>query len=139
MTYLVLIPYTDVFKKFTTSDGKFKDDLKSDVQGILSLYECAHLVAHGEPLLEEALLFSTAHLQSSLISTTSNMSSFLVAQVKHALEQPIRKGLPRVEARHFISMYHENPSHNDVLLTFAKLDFNSVQKLHQKELIEYTR
>lgn len=120
-------------------EGKFKDDLTSDVQGMLSLYEAAHLMVHGEPLLEEALLFSTVHLQSSLMSTTSNMNSFLAAQVKHALEQPLRKGLPRVNARHFISIYHQHPSHNHVLLTFAKLDFNIVQKVHQKELSEFTR
>nr|WBW04369.1 terpene synthase [Ficus variegata var. variegata] len=126
-----------IFEKFTNEQGKFNNALASDVQGMLSLYEASHLMVHGEPILEEALAFTTTHLQSSTAS--SRLSPFLAAQVKHALNQPIRKGLPRVEARRYISMYEENPSHNEVLLNFAKLDFNVLQKMHQKELSDITR
>ena len=128
---------TGIFEKFTNEQGKFNNALASDVQGMLSLYEASHLMVHGEPILEEALAFTTTHLQSS--TTSSRLSPFLVAQVKHALNQPIRKGLPRVEARRYISMYEENPSHNEVLLNFAKLDFNVLQKMHKEELSDITR
>ena len=129
--------YTDIFKKFTNKEGKFKDELASDVQGMLGLYEAAHFLVHGEPILDEALAFANTHLKSS--AKLSNLSPFLAAQVKHALIQTIRKGLPRVEAKHFISNYHEDPSHSEVLLTLAKLDFNILQKLHRKEVTDATR
>ena len=103
---------------------------------MLSLYEASHLMVHGEPILEEALAFTTTHLPSSL-----NESSlpFLAEEVKHALKRPIRKGLHRVEARFHLSIYHQDPSHNEVLLQFGKLDFNFVQKLHQKELQDVSK
>ena len=104
---------------------------------MLSLYEAAHFLVHGEPILDEALAFTTAHLKSSVIS--SDLSPFLAAQVKHALKQTIRKGLPRVEAKHFISIYRQDLMHSEVLLSFAKLDFNIVQKLHRKEICDATR
>ncbi|PRQ55595.1 putative lyase [Rosa chinensis] len=46
--------------------------------------------------------------------------------------------MPRIEARHYLSIYQEDDSHNETLLNFAKLDFNTVQKVHQKELSEIT-
>lgn len=105
---------------------------------MLSLYEAAHLRRHGEPILEEALAFTTTHLKP-LTMSSSRLSPFLAAQVKHALTQPMWTGLPRLEVRRFISVYQEDPSHNDVLLRFAKLDFNILQKLHQQELGEMSR
>ncbi|KAL5548165.1 hypothetical protein UlMin_003396 [Ulmus minor] len=127
---------SDIFKRFTNKEGKFHDSITSDVQGMLSLYEASHLMVHGEPILEEALTFSRTYLQSSL---NESSPPFLTEQVRHALKQPIRKGLQRVEARFFNSIYHQDPSHNDVLLQFGRLDFNYVQKLHQKELKDISK
>nr|UJH94377.1 germacrene D synthase 1 [Zanthoxylum ailanthoides] len=125
----------DVFDKFKDSDGKFKASLVNDVRGMLSLYEATHLRVHGENILDEGLAFTTTHLESVV---TQNISP-LAAQVKHALNRPIRKGLQRLEARHYMPFYQEEASHNEALLTFAKLDFNKLQKLHQKELSDITR
>ncbi|KAL9256107.1 (-)-germacrene D synthase-like protein [Drosera capensis] len=52
----------------------------------------------------------------------------------YALQRPIRKSLPRPGARRYILMYEEQDSHDDTLLKFAKLDYNILQKMHQKEL-----
>ncbi|XP_044507255.1 (-)-germacrene D synthase-like [Mangifera indica] len=120
----------DVFNKFKDNNGNFKASLAEDIRGMLSLYEATHLRVHGETILDEALLFSTTHLESM----AAKLSSPLAAQVKHALNRPLRRGLPRLEARHYMTIYQEEPSHNEALLTFAKLDYNSLQKLHQKEL-----
>lgn len=100
---------------------------------MLSLYEAAYLRVHGEDILEEALAFTTTHLQS-IASSDSHLSSRHVALVKRALKQPLRKGLSRLEARHYISIYEEDVSHDKTLLMFAKMDFNILQKLHQQEL-----
>lgn len=96
---------------------------------MLSLYEATHLMVHGEEILEEALAFTTTHLES-----IANQSSHPHAkQVKHSLRQTLHKNLPRLEARIYISIYEQDPSHNENLLILAKLDFNMLQRLHQKE------
>ncbi|KAH9743948.1 alpha-humulene/(-)-(E)-beta-caryophyllene synthase [Citrus sinensis] len=127
---------SDVFNTFKGSDGKFTASLAKDVRGMLSLYEATHLRVHEENILDEALAFTTSHLESI---ATHQIRSPLAEQVKHALVQPIHKGLQRLEAREYIPIYHEEPSHNEALLTFAKLDFNKLQKLHQKELGDISR
>nr|BAP74389.1 delta-elemene synthase [Citrus jambhiri] len=126
----------DVFNKFRDIDGNFKPSLAKDVRGMLSLYEATHLRVHEENILDEAHAFATSHLESI---ATHQISSPLAEQVKHALFQPIHKGVQRLEARHYISIYREESSHNEALLTFAKLDFNKLQKLHQKELSDISR
>ncbi|KAL0004182.1 hypothetical protein SO802_011743 [Lithocarpus litseifolius] len=126
---------SEKFTKFKDSKGNFKESLIDDTRAILSLYEATHLRVHGEDILDEALVFTTTHLEF----VASNLSTPLAAQVSHALKQPIRKGLPRLEARHYFSIYQEDPSHDKVLLTFAKLDFNLLQKMHQKELSDIAR
>ncbi|KAI8552718.1 hypothetical protein RHMOL_Rhmol06G0288600 [Rhododendron molle] len=126
----------DMFNKFTDNRGKFQESLTNDVRGMLSLYEATHLRVHGEGLLEEALDFTTTHLNSALPNLSN---STIAAQVVHALNQPIHKGLTRLESRHYISFYEQDDSHNKILLDCAKLDFNLLQKLHQRELSEITR
>ncbi|KAK4576358.1 hypothetical protein RGQ29_027073 [Quercus rubra] len=125
----------DKFSKFKDTNGNFKESLTRDVRGMLSLYEATHLRVHGEDILDEALLFITPQLES----VASCLSPPLAAEVRHALKQPIRKGLPRLEARQYFSIYQEDPSHDKFLLTFAKLDFNLLQKQHQKELADIAR
>ncbi|KAL9431876.1 hypothetical protein AB3S75_026974 [Citrus x aurantiifolia] len=109
--------------------------ISADVRGMLSFYEATHLRVHEENILDEALAFTTSHLES----VAKQVSSPLAEQVKHALVQPIHKGLERLEARHYIPIYQGESSHNEALLTFEKLDFNRLQKLHQKELGDISR
>ncbi|TQD81051.1 hypothetical protein C1H46_033404 [Malus baccata] len=85
----------NIFNKFKDGDGKFKESLVDDVVGLLSLYEATHLRIHGEEILDEALTFTTTHLESA----TYRLSLPLVKTVTHALNQQLRKGLPRIEAR----------------------------------------
>ncbi|KAL6314743.1 hypothetical protein AAG906_027090 [Vitis piasezkii] len=126
---------SDVFNKFKDKEGNFKEYLIGDSLGMLALYEATHLMVHGEDILEEALAFTTTHLQS--MATDPNNP--LAKQVIRALKRPIRKGLTRVEARHYISIYQQDGSHNKSLLKLAKLDFNLLQSLHRKELSEISR
>nr|POE96371.1 (-)-germacrene d synthase [Quercus suber] len=134
-TCLVLGGKVDIFNKFKDNMGNFKESLTNDVKEMLSFYEATHMRVHGEDILDEALKFTTTHLESMAI----NFSPPLATQLSHALNQPIRKCLPRVEARQYFSIYQENASHNEVLLNFVKLDFNMLQKQHQKELSHISR
>ncbi|KAK7822081.1 putative terpene synthase 2 [Quercus suber] len=126
---------SDIFNKFKDNKGNFKESLIHDVQGMLHLYEATHMRVHGEDILDEALKFTTTYLKS----VVTNLNPTLATQVNRALKRPIRKCLQRIEARHYFSTYHENASHNEVLLKFAKLDFNILQKQHQKELSHISR
>ncbi|XP_021747104.1 5-epiaristolochene synthase-like [Chenopodium quinoa] len=115
----------DVFTKFTNEEGKFKETLRSDTRGMLSLYEAAHLRIHDEDILDEALIFTTDSLNA--VASTSE-------QARCALKQPLQQGIQRVQARHFISFYEEDEFRNDKLLQLAKIEFNRLQLLHCQEL-----
>ncbi|CAH1426519.1 unnamed protein product [Lactuca virosa] len=58
----------------------------------------------------------------------------LKIRIEQALEQPLRKRLPRLEALRYIPIYQKEASHNEALLQFSMLDFNLLQSLHKKEL-----
>ncbi|RHN57903.1 putative lyase [Medicago truncatula] len=92
-------------------------------------------MVHGEDILEEALVFTTTHLES--ITKQLNHPHPQALQVKHCLRQTLHKNLPRLEARNYISIYEQDPSHNKNLLILAKLDFNMLQSLHQKEFSNF--
>ncbi|KAJ4718978.1 Valencene synthase [Melia azedarach] len=81
----------DVFEKFKDEESKFKATLISDIQGLLSLYEAAHLAIHGEDILDEAIAFATTYLKSAVSHVCPNLAE----QINHALYRPLRKTLPR--------------------------------------------
>ncbi|PIA43925.1 hypothetical protein AQUCO_01800166v1 [Aquilegia coerulea] len=122
----------DVFKKFKDEKGEFHANLASDVHTMLSLYEASYLSFRGEDIMDEAMNFSAKHLNSML----KYLSSPLALQVQHALTMSIQRSPERVYARYYISIYQQDISRNETLLEFAKLDYNFVQFLHQKEINE---
>ena len=120
----------DVFNKFKDVHGNFNEKLTTDVEGMLSLFEASHLRVHGEDILDEALVFTSTHLES----IATQLSPPLATQVNHSLRNPLYHGFPRFEAQHYISIYQQDPAHNEIILTLAKLDFNLLQNLYQKEV-----
>ncbi|KAL0459216.1 UNVERIFIED_CONTAM: Gamma-cadinene synthase [Sesamum latifolium] len=125
----------NVFNKFKGDGGEFKETLISDAKGLLSLYEAANVRIHGEDILEDAVTFTTHHLKRMV----QQLEPRLQCQVKRALEQPLHRGIPKVEARHYISFYEKDESRNEILLKLAKLDFNYSQNLYKKELRDLSR
>ncbi|WMV34116.1 hypothetical protein MTR67_027501 [Solanum verrucosum] len=119
---------SDVFKQFVERDGKFKKTRNNDVQALLSLYEAAQMRVHGEDILEEALTFTTTHLESMI----PMLNNPLKAQIIEALSHPIHKVMPRLGARKYIDIYENMESHNHLLLKFSKLDFNMFAKAASK-------
>nr|WBO38691.1 terpene synthase 20 [Aquilaria agallochum] len=126
----------EMFSSFKDDEGKFKESLTEDGEGLLSLYEATHLRIHGEDILENAFSFSVAQLKSIAMN---NASMLLTRQINHALRFPIQRTIPRLVARFYISMYQKKPSHNPSVLKFSKLDFNILQKQYQKELRQISR
>ncbi|KAK8589111.1 hypothetical protein V6N12_023517 [Hibiscus sabdariffa] len=128
---------SDIFNKFKDDEGNLSKYLTSDVKGLLELYEAAHLLVPGEDILEEALAFTTAHLE--LAKAAEILEYPLSALVSNALYQPIRKALPRLDATRFIAIYQGDASHDKTLLKFAELDFNLLQNSHKEELCKLYR
>ncbi|XP_047941552.1 bicyclogermacrene synthase-like [Salvia hispanica] len=124
---------------------KFKDVLKVNskslntaegISGILEFFEATHLRVNGEDILDDGYVSSRKLLESSLPLLTNPIAE----QMDHALHQySKRRGLPRVEARHYISIYAQFDSHHPKLLELAKLDFNMLQDMHKEELCELYR
>ncbi|XP_051151914.1 beta-caryophyllene synthase-like [Andrographis paniculata] len=127
---------SNVFEKFMDKEGRFEESLANDVQGVLSLYEASHYSVRGEKILDAALEFSSTHL-AAVVSHIGD--ALLAARVKEALETPIHKCLNRLHATKFIPIYQGYESHDVSLLALAKMDFNLVQKLHQKEISDLTK
>ncbi|KAF3441248.1 hypothetical protein FNV43_RR15161 [Rhamnella rubrinervis] len=82
---------SDIFNKFKDGEGNFKASLTVNVPGMISLFEAAHLRIRGEEILDEALAFTTTHLQSMV----NDISHHLAQRVTLALRKPIRKNIPR--------------------------------------------
>ncbi|KAL0459222.1 UNVERIFIED_CONTAM: Gamma-cadinene synthase [Sesamum latifolium] len=95
----------------------------------------ANVRIHGEDVLEDAVAFTTHQLKRMV----QQLESVLQCQVKRALEQPLHRGVPRVEARYYISFYDRDKSKNEILLKLAKLDFNYLQNLYKNELHDLSR
>ncbi|KAH9625008.1 hypothetical protein KSS87_022934 [Heliosperma pusillum] len=121
---------SDIFNKFKATKDEIKDSVTEDVEGMISLYEATHLRLHGETILEKALGFTKNGLELKLPS----LRPFIAARVSHSLRSPVQKRLPRLGAREYMSLYQDIELHNQVLLKFAKLDFNLLQLQHIQEL-----
>ncbi|XP_031284206.1 beta-cubebene synthase-like [Pistacia vera] len=126
---------SDVFKKYVDDNGEFKATLANDARALLCLFESSNLRKEGEDILEQFQRFSTRQLKSML----PHLNSSFIEKVNCTLELPLHKRMPRLEARQYISIYEANAARNDLLLEIAKLDFNSLQKLHRTELCDLSR
>uniref|UniRef100_A0A0A0L4K8 Terpene synthase metal-binding domain-containing protein n=2 Tax=Cucumis sativus TaxID=3659 RepID=A0A0A0L4K8_CUCSA len=90
---------------------------------------------NGEIILDKALAFTTTKLQEMAMDVSSPFRD----EAAYALKWPILKALPTLITKHNISIYEKDPLKNNILLKFAKLNFNAMQKLYQKELHEISR
>ncbi|KAE8678065.1 S-locus lectin protein kinase family protein isoform 1 [Hibiscus syriacus] len=68
---ILLLDGTETFNKFKDDEGNFSKSLTSDVKGLLELYEAAHLLVHGEDILEESLAFTTTHMECCQFGVSS--------------------------------------------------------------------
>ncbi|KAL3820177.1 hypothetical protein ACJIZ3_006082 [Penstemon smallii] len=132
-----------IFEKFIDEDKKFKETLNGNIEALLSFYEATQVRIHGEDILEEAVVFTTHHLNRLVQHLGLIWNWFgpspLQDKVMRALKQSFHRGVPRIETRHFISIYEKDESNNESLLKLAKLDFNYLQNLYKKELFDLSR
>uniref|UniRef100_A0A251VLC2 Putative terpenoid cyclases/protein prenyltransferase alpha-alpha toroid n=1 Tax=Helianthus annuus TaxID=4232 RepID=A0A251VLC2_HELAN len=130
----------DIFNKYKDNEGCYKESLIADVQGILELYEAAYMRVPGEVVLDDALAFTKKQLQNITKDPLRwNCTHSISKHIEEALERPILKRLPRLDALRYIPFYEQQDLHNKSLLRLAKLDFNRLQSLHKKELSQLSK
>ncbi|KAD1930831.1 hypothetical protein E3N88_00789 [Mikania micrantha] len=112
-----------------------KESSCEDIEGLLSLYEASYLGSSGEYVLSHAKEVTKRHLNKSL----SQLSPELYKKVVEGLKLPRHMRMERLEARRYIEEYGHEDDHNPNLLEFAKHDYNMVQLVLQKELVEVNR
>lgn len=125
----------NVFNKFVDNESKWKETLSSDVEGMLSLYEAAHVRIRDEYILDEAAAFTVHHLARML----PELDAPLKEKVQQALKQSIHRGLPLLNFHFYISLYGRDGSTDEFLLKLSKFNFNFLQNIYRKELAELTR
>ncbi|KAH6809077.1 hypothetical protein C2S51_026860 [Perilla frutescens var. frutescens] len=124
----------NAFEKFVDRDKKLKESLCSDSEGLLSLYEAAHVRIHDENILDEAVAFTTHHLSNML----PELESPIKDKVQQALDFPLHKSLTIFNIRFYISIHEKYDSRDELLLRLAKLNFNFLQNIYRNEIFQLT-
>ncbi|KAM0837933.1 hypothetical protein ACQ4PT_061319 [Festuca glaucescens] len=120
----------DVFLGFKDDEGNF---VVNNIRSILSLYDAAYLRTHGEKVLDEAITFTTSHLEGVLQQLSPPPNGVYLA-----LEAPLFRRARIVEMRNYIPIYENDPTKDESILEFAKLNFNLLQLLYCEELNKIT-
>ncbi|KAL0667899.1 hypothetical protein Bca4012_030603 [Brassica carinata] len=130
----------DAFDRFRGEDSRFKETLARDVRGMLQLFQVAHLGTPSEDIMDEALSFTRNHLESlDGHNASSAIAPHLFKHIQNALYIPRYGNIEVLVAREYISYYEQDESHNEIILKFAKLNFNFCQFLCIQELETLTR
>lgn len=126
----------DVFNNFRNKEGKFKQNISEDINGLMSLYEASQLSIGGEDVLDEAERFSV----NLLIEYATHLANYdLAGLVKHLLLHPYRKSLSSTK-----NFFHGNFQGNEYvwildLQELANMDFKLLQSLHQEEIVQISK
>ncbi|XP_057830589.1 bifunctional levopimaradiene synthase, chloroplastic [Cryptomeria japonica] len=134
---------SEILTIFENEKGEFfsfADKTHREVEGMLSLYKCSLIAFPGEMIMKEAKTFTEAYLRNLRDTKHSNA-------VDYELKYGFHRSLPRLKARSYIeglwladnswlpnTLYKLPYMNNCKYLELAKLDFNAVQSIHQKEL-----
>ncbi|GLJ09968.1 hypothetical protein SUGI_0119290 [Cryptomeria japonica] len=137
---------SDALESFKGKDGKFlksSTQSKEEIQSIINLFRASLIAFPNEKVMDEAKSFSTKYLKQALQNIDdSNLSR----EIEFNLEYGWHTNVPRLEARHYIEIYGEDSSwaektikgmphlSNTKVLELAKLDFNMMQCMQQREL-----
>ncbi|XP_059596344.1 (3S,6E)-nerolidol synthase 1-like [Vitis vinifera] len=124
----------DVLNNFKNKEGKFKQNLREDIRGLMGLYEASQL-SIGEDILEEAGNFSSLLLNACL----QHLDRHQAAVVKNTLEHPHHKSWARFMTKNFLTDFQGTNGWINALQELAKIDFNMVKSVHQKEMLQISK
>ncbi|CAB79020.1 terpene cyclase like protein [Arabidopsis thaliana] len=126
-----------VFQRFKGSNGNFKESLTRDAKGMLSLYEAANLGTTKDFILEEALSFTSSHLES--LAASGTCPPHLSVRIRNALGLSQHWNMEMLVPVEFIPFYEQEIEHDEMLLKFAKLSFKLGQLQYLQELKTLTK
>lgn len=126
---------TDVFCNFKANKGCFKLELSEDIRGMMSLYEASQLGIEGEDILDEAGDFARKYLNAAMTVVEPDIARV----IGDTLEHPYHKSLARFKAKLYLKNLYGTYVWIGLLQELAKIDFNIVQSLHQRELLQITK
>ena len=115
--------------------GTFSKSTCTNVKGVIELLEASYLALEGESILDEAKAFSLEYLKEII----SRLDNNIAKQVVHSLERPLHWRVQWFDIRWYIDFYENEEGTNMALLKLAKLNFNMVQAIHQKDLRHISR
>ncbi|XP_034691748.1 (3S,6E)-nerolidol synthase 1-like [Vitis riparia] len=125
----------DVFNNLKDTEGKLQEKLSEDIKGLMGLYEASQLCMKGEDILEEIGNFS-----SQLLNAWNTHNDHSQARiVRNTLGHPHHKSLARFMAKSFLSDFQGNDGWVNVFRELAKMDFNVVKSIHQKEMLQVSK
>ncbi|KAI3496880.1 hypothetical protein L1887_39258 [Cichorium endivia] len=121
----------EIFEDLKNETGNFNGHFHEDIVGMLNLYEASYYSVEDESILDDVREYTRKYLKESLENMVDQNLSSLIS---HALAFPLHWRVPRMEAKWFIEAYERRSGSNSTLIELAKLDFNTVQAIHQEDL-----
>ncbi|XP_030528882.1 alpha-farnesene synthase-like [Rhodamnia argentea] len=125
----------DELRSFKEGSNTFDRSNREDIEAMVQLLEASHLALEGENILDEAKAFSTGILRESL----SGLDGQLSERAVRALELPMHWRVQWLDIKWQIDLYEQQENKRSNLLELAKLNFNTVQATHQKDLRDIFR
>nr|WBO26428.1 beta-pinene synthase [Taiwania cryptomerioides] len=135
---------SDVLESFKGKDGQLLNSStqsQEEIKSIMNLFRASLIAFPKEKVMDEAKSFSTLYLKQALQKIdNSNLSR----EIKFNLEYEWHTNVPRLEARNYIEIYGDDNSWakmtiNGKVLELAKVDFNMMQCMQQRELQTLSR
>ncbi|KAG7632986.1 Terpene synthase N-terminal domain [Arabidopsis suecica] len=128
---------SDFFRRFKGNDGNFKKSLIGDAKGMLSFYEAANMATTKDYILDEALSFTSSHLES--LAANGACPPHMSRRIRNALNASQHWNMEMLVAVEYISFYEKEKDHNEMLLKFSKLNFKFLQLQYLQELKVLTK
>ncbi|GMH30288.1 hypothetical protein Nepgr_032131 [Nepenthes gracilis] len=119
-----------MFTNFIDKTGAFNERLRTNIRGVLQLYEASHLAIQEENIVDRAKDF----FEECLKDLNLNIDVNILKRVTKALEYPQHWMVQWFWVRWQIDAYEHQVDKNPMLVELAKLNFNVIQAIHQTEL-----
>ncbi|XP_048141436.1 alpha-farnesene synthase-like [Rhodamnia argentea] len=125
----------DALRSFKEGSNTLNRSNCKDIEAMIELFEASHLALEGENILDEAKAFSTGILGERV----SGLDGPLSKRAVHSLELPMHWRVQWFDIKWQINLYEQQEDKRSNLLELAKLNFNTVQATHQRDLVDISR
>lgn len=99
---------------------------------MISLYEAAHLRTRTDYILDEALSFTSNHLES--LVARGSLPSHISRHIQSTLDISQHRNLEILVALEFIQFYEQEDDNDEMLLKLSKLNLKFLQLHYLQEI-----